>query len=70
MSLYDDSNPNHVEMRERWRDRGNEVTAELARVKALFQARTVAMVVGAPMPDPEAFRRPSPDASEADKGGA
>lgn len=61
MSLYDDTNPQHVEYRERWRAVGNEVTAELTRAKALFQARTVAMVVGAPMPDPAAFRREQGD---------
>lgn len=33
------------------------VVAELARVKALFQARTVAAVIGAPMPDAAAFKR-------------
>ena len=38
--------------------------ADLARAKALFQARTIAAVLGVPPPAPEAFRRedstPSP----------
>lgn len=29
MSLYDDSNPNHVEYRERWRKIGEGVTEKL-----------------------------------------
>jgi hypothetical protein len=33
-----------------------DVLAELARVKVLFQARTIAAIIGAPPPAPEAFR--------------
>lgn len=34
-----------------------EVLADLARVKALFQARTIAAILGAPPPKPEDFKR-------------
>lgn len=34
-----------------------ELLAELMRARVLFQARTIAMVIGAPMPRPEGFKR-------------
>lgn len=34
-----------------------ELLADLARARALFQARTIAAVIGAPMPKPEDFKR-------------
>lgn len=37
----------------------DSAVAALRRVTALFQARQIAMILGAPMPDPEAFRADS-----------
>ena len=45
-----------------------DVIADLTRAKALFQARTIAAVLGVAPPAPEAFRRAEDSTPKPERG--